>query len=220
MSQAHEPRLKAPATAAVIVAHPDDETLWAGGTILAQPEVEWFILSLCRRSDVDRAPRFARALHTLQAAGRMADLDDRPEQPPLPTEQVQQAILDCLPIGRFDLLLTHGPGGEYTRHRRHEEVCRAVVALWQAEELTARELWMFAYEDGGRRYLPRPASHADRRFVLPDNIWQAKYDLITGAYGFAPDSWEARTTPRQEAFRVFDSPAQARQWVDEWGEPL
>ncbi len=43
---------------AIIVAHPDDETLWAGGTILSHPAWECFIICLCRGSDADRAPRF------------------------------------------------------------------------------------------------------------------------------------------------------------------
>ena len=45
----------------IIVAHPDDETLWAGGTILSHPEWSVFVISLCRASDTDRAPKFNRA---------------------------------------------------------------------------------------------------------------------------------------------------------------
>jgi LmbE family N-acetylglucosaminyl deacetylase len=203
--------------AAAIVAHPDDETLWAGGQILALPRTEWFIMTLCRRSDADRAPRFAQAARCLHAHGIMADLDDSPEQVPLEPEAIQQAILAHLPQRAFDLVLTHGPAGEYTRHRRHEEVCRAVVALWHAGKLTARQVWMFAYEDGGRRYLPRPDTAAHFTDMLAGPIWREKYRLITEIYGFAPDSWEARTTPHHEAFWRFDSPQRAREWVDGWG---
>lgn len=39
---------------ALIVAHPDDETLWAGGAILSNPSPEYFIISLSRRSDTER----------------------------------------------------------------------------------------------------------------------------------------------------------------------
>ena len=38
---------------AVIVAHPDDETLWAGGTILNHPSWHWFVACLCRGNDQD-----------------------------------------------------------------------------------------------------------------------------------------------------------------------
>jgi hypothetical protein len=38
---------------------------------------------------------------------------------------------------------------------------------------------------------------------LPEDIWQKKYGIVTDIYGFAPDSFEARTTPREEAFWNF-----------------
>ncbi len=200
---------RATAAAAVIVAHPDDEILWAGGAILNHPDWDWFILTLCRASDPDRARRFARILRVLRANGKMADLDDGPEQATLPCDLVQRAIETALPRGRFRHVFTHGPAGEYTRHRRHEEVCRAVVALWAGQKLTAERLWMFAYEDGQRRYLPRPRSDADVRQELPEGLWREKYRLITDVYGFAADSWEARATPRQEGYWCFDTPAAA-----------
>lgn len=202
--------------AGVIVAHPDDETLWAGGAILSRPQFDWFIVTLCRASDPDRAPKFAKVLECLHAEGCMGDLDDSPEQPPLDGEAIQQTILTCLPETTFDILLTHGPAGEYTRHRRHEETCTAVVALWEAGQLTARQVWMFAYEDAGRTHLPQPHPDAHFRETPAESLWLEKYRLMTDVYGFAPDSWEARVTPRQEAFWRFDSPDEARHWIGGW----
>jgi len=74
-------------SAAVIVAHPDDETLWSAGTILLHPELNWTVLTLCRQSDPDRSKKFYRAMIDLHAKGRMGDLDDGPQQHPIPIEE-------------------------------------------------------------------------------------------------------------------------------------
>ncbi|MGE5377631.1 MAG: PIG-L deacetylase family protein [Bacteroidota bacterium] len=200
---------------AVIVAHPDDETLWAGGTILSKPAWRWFVLSLCRGSDPDRAPRFFNALKTLGAEGRMGDLDDGPEQIPLEKNQIMDAIQQSLPDREFDLLITHSPAGEYTRHRRHEETGKAVMSLWQEGKVQTHELWMFAYEDGKKSYRPQPIRTAPLYQALPDRIWKQKYDLITKTYGFPENGFEAETTPRAEAFWQFIDPSDAQQWLME-----
>ena len=65
----------------------------------------------------------------------------------------------CLPK-HFDLIITHNPTGEYTRHIRHEEVSKAVIKLWHAGKISAGELWTFAYEDGNKKYYPKPVRKA------------------------------------------------------------
>ncbi len=186
----------------VIVAHPDDETLWAGGTLLMHPDSNWTIVSLTRKSDPDRAPKFHQVMEHYHAQGVMGDLDDGPEQTPLRTIDVEDAIMDLLPSHRYDLVLTHSLWGEYTRHKRHEEVARAVMALRDSQRVSTGDLWMFAYEDGGGKYLPRPAANCDVTIRLPQDVWQHKYEIITDVYGFAPDTFEAKTTPKEETFWV------------------
>jgi LmbE family N-acetylglucosaminyl deacetylase len=200
-------------SAVTIVAHPDDEVLWAGGTLLQYLRGKRQIFTLCRANDRDRAPRFYNVLQELGAGGAMADLDDGPEQQPLPEELVGKTILSLLQGQHFDIMLTHHPDGEYTRHRRHEEIGRSVIKLWHAGRIYADELWVFAYEDGGRAYYPVANRHANIFYELPEAVWQKKYALITGLYGFAPDSWEARTTPAAEAFWRFTDKHVALAWL-------
>ena len=201
------------ASVALVVAHPDDETLWAGGMLLDHPEWDPFVAALCRRSDPDRAPRFFRALERLHAAGAMGDLDDGPDQAPLRAERVQDAVLSLLPQRDYDLLMTHAPWGEYERHLRHEETSRAVIALLAEGKLRTRTLWLFAYEDGGRAYAPRAAAGAPVRFPLPNPVWEEKYGIVREVYGFGEGSWEALATPREEAFWSPSSPEQAMMWA-------
>lgn len=206
--------LQAGAEAAVVVAHPDDEVLWSGGTILSQPDWRWWIVTLCRGSDPDRAPKFRRVLESLGAEGDMADLDDGPSQKPLDSDTLCQTVLRLLCDRRYDLVLTHGPCGEYTRHRRHEECCRAVVGLWRDGRIRTDELWLFAYDDDGGTRLPHVSGGADLRMHLDGDMWREKRRLVTGPYGFADDSWEARCTPREEGFRIFHSPGTAAGFLE------
>ena len=202
---------------AVIVAHPDDETLWAGGTMLNEPSWKCFVVCLCRKSDPDRAPKFFKALAILGANGIMGDLDDGPEQTPLSGNEVKQAILRLIPDTHFDLIITHNPNGEYTRHLRHEEVSEAVINLWEEGKLTTGQLWTFAYEDGNKAYYPKAEIQATSYWHLPQKLWELKYSIITQTYGFDESSWEAKTTPADEAFWHFSNPQQAKEWLAKGG---
>lgn len=193
----------------IIVAHPDDETLWAGGTILNNPQWKCFIISLCRKNDEDRSPKFYKVLQILNAQGIMGNLDDDPEQKPLNIIEIEQLLLDLLPEKHFDLIITHSPFGEYTKHLRHEEISKAVIMLWNDGKINADALWTFAYEDGNKKYFPRAIENASYFETLKNEIWIKKQELITEIYGFDKNSWEAKTTPKAEAFWVFSSAKEA-----------
>ena len=206
-----------PKEVAIIVAHPDDETLWSGGLILSHSRWNCFIVSVCRGSDIDRAPKFYKALKELNSAGVMGDLDDGPEQTPLDEIKLEQTIIDLLPQKYYDLIITHNPSGEYTRHLRHEEVSDAVINLWHNNKIIADELLTFAYEDGGKMYHPRAIKGASIYNQLSKEIWQSKYAILNETYGFEKNSWELQTTPREEAFWKFTNSLDAIKWLNKGG---
>ena len=147
----------------------------------------------------------------------MGDLDDGPEQKPLDEKEVERAILDLLPPKHFDLIISHNPTGEYTKHIRHEEASKAVIKLWHAFKISANELWTFAYEDGGKEYYPRPIETATICRILTKRIWLRKYSIITKTYGFEKSSFEAETTPRAESFWQFTNSCDAKKWLNNGG---
>jgi LmbE family N-acetylglucosaminyl deacetylase len=133
-------------------------------------------------------------------------MDDSPKQDPLDKSELESTILSLVPAQSFDLIITHNPHGEYTRHIRHEEVSKAVFELWFANQIQTPALWTFAYTDGGEVFYPRPMENANHHVMLSDKIWEKKYRLITETYGFEKNSWEANTCPKSEAF------AQYKKW--------
>ncbi len=201
-------------TVGIIVAHPDDETLWAGGAMLVHTSWQCFVACLCRKSDEERAERFYSTLKVLNSEGIMGDLDDGTEQEPLAETLVESTILNLLPAKHFDLIITHSPSGEYTKHLRHEETSKAVITLWNTGKITASELWIFAYEDGNKAYYPQAMKKSSIYQILSKEIWLKKYHIITDIYGFEKESWEAQTTPKEEAFWQFSNPIDAKKWLD------
>jgi LmbE family N-acetylglucosaminyl deacetylase len=201
----------------VIVAHPDDETLWCGGIMLMHPHHNWCVACLCRKNDAVRAPKFREAMAVYKAKGIMGNLDDHVEQKPLDKDVVRRTILNLLPQQRFDLIITHSPSGEYTRHLRHEEIGRAVIELWNEREISADELWTFAFEDGNKKYYSQAIAGASIYQKLSKKVWKEKYRIITDVYGFDKSGFEAKTTPGSEAFWKFNNQRDAQKWLEHEG---
>src|SRR3989344_9368628 len=132
--------------ALVIVAHPDDETIWMGGMILRNLNWDWTILSLCRKDDPDRAPKFERVCNEYGASCIISDLDDE-EDLKLDIEDIVDKIESLLVDKEYNFIFTHGENGEYG-HQRHLEVHKAVRRSIEKGLLKCEKLYFFDYLRG------------------------------------------------------------------------
>jgi len=196
-----------------IVAHPDDETIWMGGMILSHEEWEWTVFSLCRKEDKDRMPKFKDVCSHYKAKCIISDLEDDLLEP-LPLSMVTGRIKKGLLSTDYDYIFTHGSNGEYG-HIRHKEVHEAVKQMVKEGSLVCKRLYYFSYETGkgkksgkagkeevrkGSLDIPLPSKDADFSFSLGKTLYGEKVGIITLRYGFKPDSFEASSCSRKEAF--------------------
>ena len=184
----------------VIVAHPDDETIWMGGTIIRYSNIKWHVLSLCRGDDPERAPRFIRATNELGAQALMSDLDDTsPQLSSLSSDlhEIKDRV-SAYALYDYDVIFTHGPNGEY-QHKRHTQVYNAVKEMAEEGRLTG-ELLLFAYNYCGIGCPPKPASDAHFRIELTTHEYEQKQHIIRDIYGFTKGSFEFDSAGSTEAF--------------------
>ncbi|MFW6158657.1 MAG: PIG-L deacetylase family protein [Planctomycetota bacterium] len=188
--------------AAVVVAHPDDEVIWAGGLILRHADWDWTVVALCRGDDADRRPKFDRVCRMLGVAGFISGLDDSDPLAPIDAErEIGGRTLEHLAADDWDLCLTHGRNGEYG-HERHRQAHAVVADLVGRGLVSCARLWTFAYEAESPSGACRPASWADRRLDLSHDELAEKKRIVRDEYGYPEDGFEVRACISPEAFAI------------------
>lgn len=194
-----ELRLPKKAQALVVVAHPDDETIWMGGTIARRKDMEWTIFVLCRKSDEDRAPKFRKAVKYYGARGIICDLEDTGSTQESDPTEIKKTIREKLPKKTFDAIFTHGANGEYG-HPRHKGVHRAVKQMIKNRELKTRKTFFFAYRMDEKKKMAVPRENASYVVELSNKEWKDKRSVVRQLYGFGHRIFETRSCAKKETF--------------------
>ena len=190
----------------VVVAHPDDETIWAGGSLLRfGDKFKKTIICLCRKRDKERAERFKRACKILHAKGHISDLDDSENgsYKNISSIEIIKRILKITKRKSYDFIFTHGEKGEYG-HIRHIEVHNAILEMLNKGILSARRVFFFSYKkmendfQGWGTY----NSNADKLIKLNRDELSMKKNLIKNIYGFKEGGFEEKSSGEIEAFDV------------------
>ncbi|MFA5174028.1 MAG: PIG-L family deacetylase [Candidatus Pacearchaeota archaeon] len=192
----------------VIVAHPDDETIWMGGTLIRNKENwEITIISLCRKDDEDRMPKFFKTCNFLNAKSFISDLDDE-KLKEIDLDEIIQRVNELLNKNKreYDYVFSHGENGEYG-HIRHKEVHKAVKEMIDKKMILCKKFFVFAYvkksapntETGFDCYVDKSAT----KFINLKKVeFLMKKEMIKEIYGFSEGGFEERNCREQEAFNL------------------
>lgn len=107
---------------ALIVAHPDDEALWFGGLLAAEPGDWTIICCSIPRTDPERAWKFFDACEVLKAKPRLLPFVEAG-----PSADMQN--LGLLDLSVFGQIVTHSAVGEYG-HKHHVQLNRWLTERW------------------------------------------------------------------------------------------
>jgi LmbE family N-acetylglucosaminyl deacetylase len=151
---------------AVVVAHPDDETLWAGEYLRTHPGTDVLVCTIPIK-DPQRCADFFEVCKALKANGSfVARHTDR--EPLKGLRHVQRLVEG------YDLVLTHNEIGEYG-HEQH-------IAVHKAMKTTGVSMKVFGYGltgDGEPADLQFKRRVLERYTTRPNcfRVWSQKFDL-------------------------------------------
>ena len=110
-----------------VVAHPDDESLWAGGTLSGMSRfqnIETYVMCITGRDDEHRCDEFKKAMQIANPTASAIMGHDLPKKGGIALKEIPQFFNEGLKelgleIGEIDLVITHPHYGDEHTHMNH-----------------------------------------------------------------------------------------------------
>lgn len=191
----------------LIVAHPDDETIFCGGTLLSFPMWNWTIVCMTMQQDTARPQEFEKAMNMYKMYGvninSFITLEKRDVGQILTEEERKDWELSLRRLNFSpDFVISHNSQGEYG-HGHHEFIHTITKKFFS-------NVWGFAYPQNEDNLLTM--KRKVKTTSLSDKILHRKRKIFESCYtsqspllwsGFLKPLMEYAFTKKQETFVYF-----------------